>query len=382
MTGAVVWGLVSRFDVLRAAQAEGLGALFRAITAALEQPLPATALWPIRAVLQPLFAADVAAWWRAIPWALVVLAVHYVGVLRLDLAFEEAALEASQRRAERLRRFRTDQMRQTRSKSGKVAWIPRLSWHGLPMVAIIWKNAAAAMRGGVWRRNQLIFSSILIVGALLARSSSHKSGDAFATVVTIWGAMMLFLGPLWMRYDLRFDLPRLAVLKTWPLPGRQVVAAEITTVTVLHTLSLWMLMGIPVAVAVMDPTRWVSRVSDLPTALAVAIAIPALNALLFTVHNAMALFFPAWVRLGNDPRGFETMGQNLLTTGATSLVAAVALVFPVGVGFVVTLFGNAWNGWEWPLAVLLGSMVVLLELWPVMHWLGEVFDRTEVSDLA
>ena len=72
---------------------------FRAITAALEQPLPATALWPIRAVLQPLFASDAAAWWRALPWAVLVLAVHYLGVLRLDLAFEEAALEATEGRA-------------------------------------------------------------------------------------------------------------------------------------------------------------------------------------------------------------------------------------------------------------------------------------------
>ena len=93
--------------------------------------------------------------------------------------------------------------------------------------------------------------------------------------------------------------------------------------------------------------------------------------------------FPAWVKLGTEARGFETMGQNLLTMGATTLVAAVALVFPVGLGLLTIFLANDLLGsWAYPLAVLLGGVLLALELWPMIHWLGDVFDRTDVNDVG
>jgi hypothetical protein len=103
---------------------------------------------------------------------------------------------------------------------------------------------------------------------------------------------------------------------------------------------------------------------------------------MFTVQNGTALLFPAWVRLGTEARGFETMGQNLLTMGATTLVAAVALVFPVGLGLLIVLFREAIGVLTFPLATLLGSILLLLELWPMINWLGDLFERTDVSDVG
>jgi membrane protein YdbS with pleckstrin-like domain len=72
----------------------------------------------------------------------------------------------------------------------------------------------------------------------------------------------------------------------------------------------------------------------------------------------------------------------LLTTGATTLVAAVALVFPVGVGALVLWIANDWGGWSVLLATMLASVVVIAELWPLLHWLGGVFERIDVSEVA
>jgi len=382
LLSAVVWGFIARLSEIRAASADGLMAAGRAVYDALQQPIPAAALWPVRVLIEPVFATDAASWFRTAPFALGLLLVHYLWVVRLDASFEEAALEATRHRAERLQRFRTSQLGDTRSKKGKLSRVPRLPTVGPPAIAVAWKNVAAAIRGGAWRSQLLSFTIGLVVMAVLIRSASEDAGDLFAGIVVGWGAMLVFVGPIWMRFDLRLDLPRLAILKTWPLPGRQIVAAEIAAVTILHSITIWSLMLVPIVLAIMDPKLLDSFDAGAPLVLAAALAIPALNALMFTVQNGTALLFPAWVRLGTESRGFETMGQNLLTMGATTLVAAVALVFPVGLGLLIVLFGDALGLWVWPLAATLGGVLLLLELWPMVIWLGDLFDRTDVADVG
>jgi hypothetical protein len=137
---------------------------------------------------------------------------------------------------------------------------------------------------------------------------------------------------------------------------------------------------------IIDPTMFAPHVARMPVILgSIAVVIPALNFLMFTIQNGTALMFPAWVRMGADSRGFETMGQNLLTMGATTVVAAVALVFPVGLTALVIWFGMVKLGLGL-MAVLigctLGSILLALELWPVVVWLGSVFERTDVSEVS
>ncbi|MBL0173496.1 MAG: hypothetical protein IPP90_22950 [Gemmatimonadaceae bacterium] len=380
--GAVAWGLVTKLAVLKAASTQGFKAVALAIVDALQQPIPAAALWPVRAVLAPVFATDARNWLSTVPFAVGILLIHYLWVVRLDAAFEEAALEATQHRAERLQRFRSSQMGKTRSRKGKLTRVPRLPSFGPPAIAVAWKNVAAAMRGGAWRSQLISFTIGLVIMAVVIRSASEDAADLFVGITVGWGAMLVFVGPLWMRFDLRLDLPRLAILKTWPLPGRQIVAAEIGAVTLLHSVTIWSLMVVPIVLAVMEPTLLAKSGAGIPMFLAVALGIPVLNALMFTVQNGTALLFPAWVKLGTEARGFETMGQNLLTMGATTLVAAVALVFPVGLGLLIVYLGRGLEGWALPLATFLGGILLLLELWPVIIWLGDVFDRTDVSDVA
>lgn len=381
LLGAVVWGLVSQLPVIRAAIPDGFGAVGSAVVNALQQPLPAAALWPVRVVLAPIFAPDTATWLAALPFAVAVLLVNYIWVVRLDASFEEAAIVATQYRAERIQRFRSSQGLSSRSKKGKVSWIPSLSLRGVPAVAVAWKNVAAAIRGGAWRTQLIAFGVGLLVMAVVIRTTSKDAADTFIGLTVGWGGMLVFLGPTWMRFDLRLDLPRLEILKTWPLPGRQIVAAEIAAVTTLHTVTILTLMSIPIMLVVSDPELISAHASGLPVFLAVAIAVPVVNALMFTVQNGMVLLFPAWVKLGVEARGFETMGQNLLTIIATLFIAAVAMVFPVGVALLVLLFGGDVTGWTLPLATLLGGIVLLIELWPAVYWLGDLFDQMDVSDV-
>lgn len=379
---AVTYGVISRWSALQTASNIGLKSLLLAVTDALRQPIPAAALFPVRAVLEPVFMPTTSLWLNAIPWAVALLLLQYLWVVRLDRAFEEAALEATQHRAERLHRFRSSQMGNSRSRKGKLAKVPALALTGRPEIAIVWKNVVAAVRGGAWRTQLITFTIGLAALAAATRTASSRAGDLFLGLTFGWGAMLLFIGPLWMRFDLRLDLPRLPMLKTMPLPGWRIVAAEIAAVTVLHSITVWSLMTVPLVMFLQDPDLLLQSGATIPIVVSIVVGVPVLNALMFTIQNGTALLFPAWVRLGTEARGFETMGQNLLTTGATTLVAAVALVFPVGTGALVLWVTNDWGGWSVLLATMLASAIVIAQLWPLLHWLGGVFEKIDVSEVA
>ena len=382
LIGAVLYGLVVAIPALRVASAGGIKPLALAFTRALQAPVPDAALAPVQLLLDPIMRAGSAPWLISMLWAGLVVVGHYVWLVRLDSAFEEAAIEATQHRAERIQRFRASQMGQARSKKGKLVSVPTLALSGRPEVAIAWKNVVAALRGGSWKTQLVSFVVGLGVLAIASRQASDRAGDAFMGVALGWGAMLLFIGPLWMRFDLRLDLPRLAVLKTYPLEGWRIVLAEIAAVTVLHSITIWSLLTVPVVMFAQDPQLFLESGATVPILVSIVVGVPAFNALMFTIQNGTALLFPAWVRLGTESRGFETMGQNLLTTGATTLVAAVALVFPVGAGALVLWLANDWGGWAVLAATALASAIIVAELWPVMRWLGSVFEHIDVNEVA
>ncbi|GAB1342819.1 putative ABC exporter domain-containing protein [Gemmatimonas sp.] len=382
LIGAVLYELVAALPALRVASTGGFKPLALSITRALQAPVPDAALAPVQLLLDPIMRAGSASWLITMLWAGLVVLGHYLWLVRLDSAFEEAAIEATQHRAERLQRFRASQMGQARSKKGKLVSVPTLALSGRPEVAIAWKNVVAALRGGSWKTQLVSFVVGLGVLAIASRQASDRAGDAFMGVALGWGAMLLFIGPLWMRFDLRLDLPRLAVLKTYPLEGWRIVLAEIAAVTVLHSITIWSLLTVPVVMFVQDPQLFLDSGATVPILVSIVVGVPAFNALMFTIQNGTALLFPAWVRLGTESRGFETMGQNLLTTGATTLVAAIALVFPMGAGAVVLWLANDWGGWAVLVATVLASAIIVAELWPVLRWLGSVFEQIDVNEVA
>jgi hypothetical protein len=112
------------------------------------------------------------------------------------------------------------------------------------------------------------------------------------------------------------------------------------------------------------------------------LAVPAgliVNAIGMTIQNAAALLFPSWIRFdAGRPGGFETLGQNILSSLFTVFLSALALAGPVATGWLL------WTGlveragtWTF-LPVAIGVAVVgWIELRILMRWLGHTFDRTE-----
>jgi hypothetical protein len=384
--GGVAWVLWQGRAALTAAWAVGIGPTLDAMRSVLQQPVARVALAPVQALVSPVFAASPADWLLRIGPALLVLGLHYLWVVRTDAAFEEAALEASQERAKRLARMTGTQLSAKRSRKGGVPRIPPLPRWGPSAVTIAWKNMAAAIRGGGWS-TQLATLFVIFAGTLVGlRYTVGLPATALLALTSVWGTMLLLLGPTWTRYDLRLDLRDLATLRTLPLSGRAIVSAEIVGVSLLHAVTVLVFFAVPALLVTFDPVLHDAIVGDLDAPLALVVAVvllvPTINLLTFTIQNGLALLYPGWVQLGTDRRGFEAMGQTLLTAGLTLVGGTVALVFPVVLALASWFIARAWLGpWSAPVAAIVALLVLLAELVPLWLALGTVFDRTEPGDV-
>jgi hypothetical protein len=395
VTTAIVLLVVSAGRALPPLHSLGeIPAALVAVGAALRGPIPSAVLAPFRWLLAPAYAPSAARWLAAMGPACALLVLHYVWVLRADATFETAAVDASARRAARLAARAAD------GHTGGVRLAPltasrpwfALGASGPAWMAIVWKNTVALTRGlaiGLVVRMALAigilaftFRAAGVFGSLSAQSVATPATITAAIALVAAGYLAL-LGPLAVRNDLRQDLAYLPVLRTFPIAGHAVLLAEIVS----PTLALSVVQLALLLVAYLLTLNAV--VIDIPLgvrtlALAGAcIAVPLLNATSFTIQNALALFFPAWSRLGTVvPTGFEMMGQRLLAAFAAMAALLVGLAPPT-----VVALGVAWLVSAPPVAtavvaVIAAAVTSIAELAVGCRWLGRVYDRTDVTALA
>jgi hypothetical protein len=192
------------------------------------------------------------------------------------------------------------------------------------------------------------------------------------------------LGPGFVRADLRQDLLQLDQLRSYPLRGSTIVAAEIASTTAILTAMQYVLLAFATLLASYDPN---APVPVAPAALIALVALPTLNAITLTVANGAALLFPGWVRLGDGrAAGIEAMGQNVLAIFVSLILTMVALVPPLIVAALVASAVDAWTKqpmgiWSFVPAAPIAALVVFGELWLVIKWLGRVFARTDLAQI-
>ncbi len=383
VAAGLIWTAITGYSSVR--NASGIRQVTEAITTLLRQPVPHALLAPFRVLLAPTFANTIADWAPKFAIVVVGLALHYVWVLRTELAFEDAAVEASAARAKRI-----EAMKARRSgnaapvRAGNRTWIP-LAPSGHPAMAILWKNILALSRtsGSSMVGVMVIISTFVIMAVFI--SSQGRTG--FASLLGYFAlAMMGFsvlVGARFVRIDLRQDLVHLRLLRTYPIDGSALVAAEIAGSTIVLTaIQMGLLLFAHVALlsapeVPLDPwSRWLI-VAAAPLALLV------FNAATVTIQNGAALLFPAWVKLGTAKSGgIEVLGQSLLTMAASLAALALALVPPAIAGgatflAVTTVFdGTAIAGAAAGCAI--GVLALGIEVAMAMMMLGEVFERGEM----
>ena len=345
-------------------------------------PLPYL-LYPVRLVVRPYLAQNAVALLYALGPALLLLLLHYWWVVRSNVAFEEASVEASRKLAEKVAAVRAGNWQAAQKPPRRKRPPFRLRPTGPPAIALVWKNlisAGQAFSLRVWLSLAVfaVFASVGIGQASGAATLRQVLG-MIAAVLMFWS---LLIGTQFLRQDFRQDLPLADILKTYPMRGWQLALGELLAPAVVLTGIQWLLMILVFglfwepAVAKLGWTCW------LGLGFGAALLIPMLNLITLQIPNGAAILFPAWFQAAKGGAvGIEVMGQRLIFMIGQMLAFIVALLpaaaLFAGVFFLVKLLlGTAT---AIPLAAIAAAIVLALEAALGIVLLGWLFDRFDVS---
>jgi ABC-2 type transport system permease protein len=342
-------------------------------------------LLPFRWAVAPLFATDAVAFARALWPVLLLLAAHYVWVVRADVAFEEATLDASRQRAERIVAMRSGKMR-LGNTPGKPRTAPFvLASQGFVPTAFLWKGLIAL--GSFYRlRTWLIACAIVVIGGRWMASDPARQqllhilgGSALA-----FGGWMFFAGPMFMQRGLRQTIEHMDILKAGPLKGWQIVLGELMTPMTLMTFAQWLLLLIAAMAFGGGTGSLAASAANLVTAaIGVALLAPPLCGLMLCVPFAGLIVFPAFTggTQSGTGAGIEVMGQRLIFFAAYLLVLGLALVPAGAIGAIAFLAGHWLLNLQLALilAAVFGGLVMVVELAAAVWWLGERVEKFDVS---
>jgi hypothetical protein len=319
---------------------------------------------------------------------LVCLALLGIGALflaaaaQLNVSFEEASLHASERQIARLERRRGQ-------RTGRRVMFKRMpppfrlvpSQH--PEIAILWKNLTAALRISGAFIFFIAFILILFVVPNILTHESYLKGVG-ATMALCFAALFPLAASQLFAQDMRLDVPDMELLKSYPISGERLIAAEISAPLIM--MSIIQIVLLSIAALMVHASHPNGSLAFFGTAQFVVVA------LLFTlpicatqlvIRNAIVVLLPGWsVRSGEDQRGFAVIGQRLVTLGGNLIVLAIALLPAAALFVPALLVSRAWfAGSAAVLAVATVPSVALLcwEVWMAIKFLGAQFDRVDVT---
>jgi putative ABC exporter len=376
---ALTWSVADALPRIVAAGSDDFHRFLGAVVEAAGRPLPSALTSPFRILVRPLTAHTIADWLHAIWPALVLLVLHYIWVVRSDSSFEETAAEVSLRRAQALA-DRGGRSGPGAGKSGPAsAPLFRLAPVGWPAGAILWKNLVAVTRTRRVRNVALALGGAGVIVGALSFNPNGTLAEIAGWLAATWGGVMIVIGPQWVRNDLRGDLLKLDLLRSYPLRGWSVVIAEVGASTVLLTAIQLSLLAIAYLAFLGNQTMRPELEERTLLLLGAVIYLPAINLLGMLIQNAAALLYPAWVRLGSGrPGGVEALGQNLLMMVAFVALLGLTLALPAtlaGGGFL--LLRSVFDGWAAVPATVLALGTMAFEAALIVEWLGRIFERTD-----
>lgn len=346
-------------------------------------------LVPFKFVVGPFLAPDTRTFLFSLAPALLVMVAHYSWVLRMETSFEEASLAAAEKRSATLASVREGKSvfasARTHARPGPFY----LGSSGRPELAFLWKNLLSTATY-FNLRVLATAAAIILVGSKWFLSGTTPDIRAARVVVGMIsltaGAYVLLLGPHLARQDLRGDMPHADILKTYPLRGWELLLGQILTPVAILTGLTWLcLLG---AALTLQPTGRMALLLTPSGQWAIALGIAALTpfvcALQLLILNGATIIFPAWfhsLRAAGPGGGIELMGQRLIFVFGQFIVILTALL-PASLTALALIFATQWLIGA-TAAIALATLVVLVvlagEVWCALWWLGERFDRLDVS---
>jgi ABC-2 type transport system permease protein len=340
-------------------------------------------LYPLRLVVRPYLAPNVLAFLYALGPALLVLLLHYWWVVRSNVAFEEASVEASRKLAEKVAAVRSGNWQGAQKQPKRKRSPFKLRPAGAPAVALLWKNLISAGQAYSLR----IWVSLAVFAACATIGMGQISGGSGARpVLGMIAAMLmawsLLIGTQLLRQDFRQDLPLADMLKTYPVRSWQLALGELLAPTAALTGIQWFLLILVVGLLWQPAAAKIGWPSWVGLGFGAALIIPLLDLITLQIPNAAALLFPAWFQAAKGGgAGIEVTGQRLIFMLGQMLVFIVVLIpaaaLFAGVFFLVKmLLGTAT---AIPLASIAAAIVLAVEAALGVMLLGWLFERYDVS---
>ena len=345
-------------------------------------------LWPARLVVRPFLVDHAGLYVLALLPPLGLLALQYFTVHRLATPFEEASIVRAQKTAEVVANLRAGKAvhlggGKQRARPDPFRLGPRLPAE----FALLWKNLLVAP--SYLNRKVFLGAIVLVAGGLAwLRGQPQIDGPKIAMAIGIIAlvllAYLLLFGPQLARFDLRGDLLHADMLKAWPLPGWRVVLGGLLAPTLLLSGIAWVFVF--TAAVGLAPTAgkaiWLTPQLRLAAVAAITVILPALCALQLLVPNGATLLFPAWAQTGRaSTGGMDVMGQRMIFFVGQFICLLLALLPAVLAGG-STIFLTQWLIGA-PAAVLLAALpvlvILLVELWLGLHWVGLKFEALDIS---
>jgi ABC-2 type transport system permease protein len=344
-------------------------------------------LWPLKLVLGPFLAADLRAFLLALLPALAVITLHYLWVVRTAVAFEDAAIDQAQKRAERVAAWRSGDRHVGRAQAKGRAGPFRLRSSGRPEIAFLWKNLLSTWPYFTLR----VFAISAFVIAALCTWLNRQPGWAelmafVGTLAAGFGFYVLIIGPHFARQDIRTDLPNTDILKTYPLAGWQIVLGQIFAPTAILTGVIWLAL-LTLLLSFYSPRpvfNWFTPGVRVAGGLAFAAITPVLVMLQLLVPNAAALVFPGWFQASRGRGGGpEVVGQRMIFFMAQVLTMIAALapaaVMATAVILILVQLLHVWEVAAIGIAALGVFVVLAAEVWCGIWWLGRRFEKLDLS---
>ena len=335
--------------------------------------LSAIALWPFMAMIRPLLAEWPLAYVAALVQALLVTLAMAAWMLMSDEAFQDAAADVAERRSV-----------EPATKGAPTYKVRSTGWMlapiGRPETAFAWKAAMQTLRT-VDKRS--VVRMLAILGMLTAVAASLGQANKFASMVGAFSlagtVFAILMAPQVLRMDMRQDLGHLELLKTWPVKASAVIRGQLLCPGVLITGAAWTLLAVAMSLSgtVLPSVSLGWRMSG---GGALALLAPSLVLSQLTIHNAVALMFPAWVPLGNQrSRGLDAMGQRLIMLGGTWLLLILSAVPGAIAGGIIWFALERFVG---PVALVpaaaVCTVIVGMEVLLATEALGPLYERLDV----
>jgi len=251
----------------------------------------------------------------------------------------------------------------------------------------LWKNAMQTLRGtNLLSMLPLVVPAIVftVAGTAARMSATSARGPAAGLAMgsLVVAAICALLGPQTVRSDLRGDLLHLEVIKTWPVKSAAVIRGELLWPALSLTLWAWLALFCATLFSAAAFPALTLR-SRLSLSAAAVILAPALVVAQLTVHNAVAVLFPAWIPSGSQrPRGLDAMGQRLILLGGV-ILALIVMVGPGAIagGIVALAVYRLVGAVSLIPAALVCLAIVAVEVGLVTEMLGAAYDRIDMSQV-